>query len=95
MNPQLTSAIVSARGLSPDWSERRASHVFRSALDRRETRKRRLLAVATGAGLLIVMVLRASSGAEPHLRAETGGLAPQPSALVAAHTLDDGGFARD
>lgn len=117
MTTRLDDMISSARELDPAWDVMRAERVREGALRRRDGRVRRDravhrgLLVASGAGLLVLALLRAASSApaEPAASAATAlattpqtqtvtAPAPAPTAAalaLAAHALSDAGYARD
>lgn len=115
MSARLDAMISSGRErrvreLDASWDAARSERVREGALRRREGRVqrhrlvRRGLLVASGAGLLVLALLRAASSAPsvpgaPVAAASTapsGGTASPPMAeALAAHTLSDAGYARD
>lgn len=114
MSARLDAMIASARArdreLDASWDVERSERVREGALRRREGRVlrhralRRGLLVASGAGLLVLALLRAASSAPgvPAASVAAGsgapsaGTAPAPMAeALAAHMLSDAGYARD
>lgn len=92
MSSRLDTMIASARDLDGAWDVARSERVRAGALRRRDVRVRREralrrgLLVASGAGLLVLALLRAASSAPAD---------PQAAAALAARTLSDAGYARD
>jgi 3-oxoacyl-(acyl-carrier-protein) synthase len=117
MTTRLDDMISSARELDAAWDITRSERVRDGALRRRDVRVRRDralrrgLLVASGAGLLVLALLRAASSApaEPTTAAlgttaqtaqhePTVSVAPAATAealALAAHSLSDAGYARD
>jgi hypothetical protein len=93
-----------ARAHDDVWDIERSERVRAGTLRRRDTRVRRdralrrALVVASGAGLLVLGLLRAASSApnERDALTTTSVLAPAPtSEAIAARALSDAGYARD
>ena len=113
MSSRLDAMISSARERDASWDIERSERVREGALRRRDGRVqrhralRRGLVVASGAGLLVLALLRAASSAPGVPAASVAAAssmpaastaAPAPAAMaeaLAAHTLSDAGYARD
>ena len=108
MSARLDNLIGSARDLDASWDVDRSERVRESALRRRDTRVRRDralrrgLVVASGAGLLVLALLRAASSAPSQAAAEPITTAASPSSAPTAEALAsrtvgfaDAGYARD
>jgi hypothetical protein len=108
MSTRLDDMISAARERDLDvdgaWDVARSERVREGALRRRDGRVRRDralrrgLLVASGAGLLVLALLRAASSAPgaPALAATTETVAPAAtSEALASRSLSDAGYARD
>lgn len=112
MTARLDEMIASARELDVAWDVDRSVRVREGALRRRDVRVRRDralrrgLLVASGAGLLVLALLRAASSAPAEAQgAAPAALAVTPMAVasqaaptsepLAARLLSDAGYARD
>jgi hypothetical protein len=97
--------ISGARGLDASWDVTRSERVREGALRRRDVRvrrdrmMRRGLLVASGAGLLVLALLRAaaSAPAEPSagLTVATTPMTAPTAEVLAARAMSDAGYARD
>lgn len=105
MSTRLDQMISSARERDTGWDVDRSERVRESALRRRDGRARqgralrRGLVVASGAGLLVLVLLRAASSAPSERELSTssqgvGVVAPVGEAL-ATRAMSDAGYARD
>jgi hypothetical protein len=111
MSTHLDAMISSARERDTEWDVERSERVREGTLRRRDVRVRRDralrrgLLVASGAGLLVLGLLRAASSAPAERELTTS--SPAPAALapvaersvtvdaLAARSLSDAGYARD
>lgn len=101
MTARLDQLISSARELDAAWDGERSERVREAALRLRSERVRRHralrrgLVVASGAGLLVLALLRGAASAPAELQASRD-LAPAPTAeALAVRALTDAGYARD
>ena len=115
MSRRLDAMIESARELDAAWDVERSERVREGALRRRDQRTRRDralrrgLLVASGAGLLVLALLRAASSAPAEPTAATAtatsasptsatspmAAAPAEALATRALALNDAGYARD
>ena len=104
MSARLDDLIGSARVLDASWDVDRSERVREGALRRRDTRVRRDralrrgLVVASGAGLLVLALLRAASSAPGEPLPVSATTAPAATAeALASRTIGfaDAGYARD
>jgi hypothetical protein len=104
MSTRLDQMISSARERDAGWDVDRAERVREGALRRRDGRVRRDralrrgLVVASGAGLLVLALLRAASSApaERELSSPSAAASVAPVAeALAARAMSDAGYARD
>ncbi len=103
MSTRLDEMISSARESDGGWDLERSERVRTGALRRRDVRARRDralrrgLVVASGAGLLVLALLRAASSApaERELTSSSPATAATVSEPLAARAMSDAGYARD
>lgn len=105
MSTRLDQMISGARELDSEWGVERSGRVREGALRRRDVRVRRDralrrgLVVASGAGLLVLALLRAASSApaerEPTASTPTVAAPAPVSEALAARAMSDAGYARD
>ena len=114
MSTRLDDMISSARELDAAWDITRSERVREGALRRRDVgvrrdrALRRGLVVASGAGLLVLALLRAASSAPSEVVAGATASAHEPMAAtaaaaaaggtseaLAARSMSDAGYARD
>lgn len=106
MSTQLDRMIAGAREQDGAWDVERSERVREGALRRRDVRVRREralrrgLVVASGAGLLLLGLLRAASSApaEREVSAATSAAAVERAAnveVLASRSMSDAGYARD
>lgn len=105
MSTRLDQMISGARELDSGWGVERSERVREGALRRRDVRVRRDralrrgLVVASGAGLLVLALLRAASSApaerEPTASTPTVAMSTPLSEVLAARSMSDAGYARD
>jgi hypothetical protein len=103
MSSRLDEMISGARGLDASWDVTRSERVREGALRRRDVRvrrdrlMRRGLLVASGAGLLVLALLRAASSApaEPTTGLTVATTSTPAPEVLAARALADAGYARD
>jgi hypothetical protein len=96
---RIDQIVISARDAEPDWTEDRAGRVLTSALDRRERRAtrnrvaRRAMVAASIVGVLGFVFLRGANASSASTEVEPA--ATTTTAVAAAETLGDAGYARD
>lgn len=103
MSTRLDQMISGARERDAGWDVDRSERVREGALRRRDGRARqgralrRGLVVASGAGLLVLVLLRAASSApaERELSTSAPSAAAPVSEPLAARAMSDAGYARD
>lgn len=96
MSARLEELLGCAREGAPSFDRERSlagARAKRETRARRDRVLRRAAVAASGASLVLVMLLRASSS--PASSKPQADDAPVTTREVAAHALDDGGFARD
>jgi len=101
----LDHLVSSARASSLDWNEDRSARVLGSALDRRERRVararivRRALVVGSAAAMVGLLFLRGASASPSSSSSSSSPSAseidPSSTAVAAAATFGDAGYARD
>ena len=103
MSTRLDQMISGARDRDTGWDVDRSERVREGTLRRRDGRARqgralrRGLVVASGAGLLVLLLLRAASSApaERELTTSAPTVAATVSEPLAARAMSDAGYARD
>ena len=95
---KLDHLVQAARDVDPAWDDARAGRVLSSAIDRRDRRvarnrlARRAMVAASVVGFLGFVFLRGANASSP-----SAGASPEvePTAIAAAETFGDAGYARD
>ena len=107
MSTRLDQMIARARARDTGWDVDRSERVREGALRRRDGRARkdralrRGLVVASGAGLLVLALLRAASSAPAERELTTSAptaampVVERPVETLAARSMSDAGYARD
>lgn len=101
MSTRLDEMISGARQRDTGWDLDRSERVREGALRRRDGRARRDralrrgLVVASGAGLLVLALLRAASSAPAERELTTTASAAPASEPLAVRAMSDAGYARD
>ena len=96
---KLDHLVQAAREVDPAWDDARASRVLSSAIDRRDRRAarnrvmRRALVVGSAAAMIGLVFLRGANASSPS--ASSSSPEVEPTAIAAAETFGDAGYARD
>lgn len=97
----LDHLVIAARDVDPSWDDARAERVLSSARDRRERRAtrnrvlRRALVVGSAAAMIGLVFLRGANASSSSSSPSPSSSDVEPSALAAAETFGDAGYARD
>ena len=97
----LDHLVSSAREASPEWNDDRSARVLTSALDRRDRRiartriMRRALVVGSAAAMVGLLFLRGASASPNASASNAEPEATASTAVAAAATFGDAGYARD